>query len=147
VGAGNPATSAAMPTRHTTTVHMGHRIGLERVATRFQRERRATRDAHAGMVSAADCGVHPELLLDHALTTLHGRSHLGLDAPLLVQHAFTLRNHHLGPLEIGGEGLLDHLQHALDVVGVVHDTHPLHAHATDGGLDRVPGAAVLVVGP
>ncbi len=136
---------AAVAAGHAAIVHMGHRVGLERVAAVLERERRAARQAHAGVVATAHGCVHTEFFLDHTFTPLDRRRNLRLHAALLVEHAFALGDHHLGALEVGGQRLLQGGLHRVDVVGVVHGAHPLHAHAAHRCLDRVLGAAVLVV--
>ena len=98
------------------------------------------------MVATAHGGVHAKLFFDHPLAALHRSRHLRLNAPLLVKHAFTLRNHHLGAFEVGTQGLGQRRLHGLDIVSVVNRAHPLHAHAPHRTLDRVLRAPVLVVG-
>ena len=135
-----------MAAGHAALVHMGHRVRLERVTAILQRQRGATRDAHTGMVATAHGGVHAKFFLNHPLAALHRSRHLRLDAALLVKHAFALRNHHLGALEVGAQGLFQRGLHGLDIVGVVNRAHPLHTNAPHRTLDRVLRAPVLVVG-
>ncbi|KAG1080986.1 hypothetical protein G6F40_015668 [Rhizopus arrhizus] len=92
---------AAVAAADAAAFHVGHRVFLQGVAAVFHRQRRAARQADAGVVAGADVRGHAEAFLHHALAFLDRLVEQRLDAALLVQHAFGLRNDDLGTLDIG----------------------------------------------
>src|SRR5690606_14594327 len=128
---------AAVAAADAGVVDVGDGVFFEGVAAVLDGERRAAREPDTGMVAGADVRVDAEALFDHPLAFLDRRAELRLDAPLLVQHAFGLRNDDLGPFLGCGQGFFDGGLHLGDAVGAVQYAHPFDTHALDGVDDGV----------
>ena len=96
------------------------------------------------MIARAGVGIDAEALAHHALAGLYLLAPQRPLAPLAVEHALALRDHHLGSALGGGHGLAQGLLHFSQAIGVGDSTHPVHAHTTHRLLDRVVGGANLI---
>ena len=136
---------AAKPAADAGIDHLGDRLAPQRVRVRRDGERRAAREADAGMVAGAGVGIDPEALADDALAGFHRLRRQRALAALAVQHAFGLGDDDLRTFRRRRQRLLQRFARLGDVVGVAQRAHPADADAAHRLLDRVLGRADVVV--
>ena len=119
-----------------TVDHAGDGVDAQQVGVVLERQRRAPRQANAGMVAGAHVFVDTVLDSLHSLAAFQAASQPRPDAALPLQLAFAFGDDDFQAVERTRERLLQRAAHCVDLVGV-HGPQPLHAHALERGLDHL----------
>src|SRR5206468_4392687 len=122
---GDLAADAAADAR---VVHVRDRVLAERIGALAKRERRASIQAHAGVVARAHVGVDAEARLDDLTAGGRLAAQPGPLATLALEHALVPRDDDLEAGDARRQGLADRSDHLGDAVRV-HGPDPLHAQA------------------
>src|SRR5690606_18768970 len=104
----------AITTAHTALVDGSDGIVAQWIVQLLDRQGRAARQAHAGMVARADVLIDAEARFDDALAGLHRRRDDRLFAPLPVEHAFRRGDDDLGTLLRCRQSFLQRVAHLAD---------------------------------
>ena len=125
---------AAQAAADATFDHGRDRIAAQRIGIFLDGQRRAARQANAGVITSADLIVDAELRFRD---TAAGGDVLGIlraHAALLCQHAFAFGDDDLEALLRSGQRLAQDFRDLADLV-VVDGAHPLHADTAQGLFD------------
>src|ERR1700749_167729 len=93
-----------------------HWIFSQWILVGLDSERRASRQANAGMIAGAGIGINAEPFANHALPFLGHICHQRLYAALFVESAFALRDDHFGTTLFCGECFDEGVAHFRNVV-------------------------------
>src|SRR5262249_55417673 len=115
----------------------------QRVRIVLHGQRRATRQADAGMIAGAGIGVDPETLRYDPLTVSNRLPKQRAHAALAVELALALGHYDFGTAVAGAERLAQHLERVAHVIGM-GAPHPAHAdtsHRVDDGIVALAACA------